>query len=142
MSPEDQLDLVKRHYALNGAGDFDGAAELVTDDFVITIPPYMPFAGVYTGKTAMRTLIPIVVASVSVSDVKYVATTVGDGYVAELVEFSLAGNDGPPMQGVEVNSFRDGKICEIRPYYFDATSMIEAAKVKERFQDGPRGQTV
>lgn len=130
MTPEEQLDLVQRHYTLNGAGDFDAAAELVTDDFIITIPPYMPFAGAYRGKTAMRTLIPIVVASVSVSNVKYVGVTVGDGYVAELVEFTLAGYDGPPMQAVEVNSFRDGKICEIRPYYFDATSMVEAAKAK------------
>jgi ketosteroid isomerase-like protein len=130
MTPDQQLDLVKRHYALNTAGDFDGAAELVTDDFVITIPPYMPFAGAYRGKTAMRELIPIVVSSVAVSNVKYVATLVGDGYVAELVEFTLAGNDGPPMQGVEVNSFRGNQICEIRPYYFDATSMVEAAKAK------------
>lgn len=131
MSPEEQLDLVKRHYALNSAGDFDTAAELVTDDFVITIPPYMPFAGEYRGKTAMRTLIPIVVATVSVSGVKYVATTVGDGYVAELVEFTLAENDGPPMQAVEVNSFRSNQICEIRPYYFDATLMVQAAKTNE-----------
>lgn len=131
MTPEQQLELVKQHYALNGAGDFDGAAELVTDDFVITIPPYMPFAGVYQGKTAMRQLIPIVVASVAVSSVEYVATTVGDGYVAELVEFTLAGNDGPPMRAVEVNSFRGNQICEIRPYYFDATSMVEAAKARK-----------
>ena len=130
MTPEQQLDLVKRHYALNTAGDFDGAAEFVTDDFVITIPPYMPFAGAYRGKTAMRTLIPIVVSSVSVSNVKYVATTVGDGYVAELVEFTLAGHDGPPMQAVEVNTFRGEQICEIRPYYFDATSMVDAAQAK------------
>jgi ketosteroid isomerase-like protein len=128
MTPEQQLELVKRHYALNTSGEFDRAAELVTDDFVITIPPYMPFAGTYRGKNAMRELIPLVVSSVAVSNVKYVATTVGDGYVAELVEFTLAGNDGPPMQAVEVNSFRGNQICEIRPYYFDATSMVEAAK--------------
>jgi ketosteroid isomerase-like protein len=131
MTPEQQLDLVKRHYALNSAGEFDSAAELVTDDFVITIPPYLPFAGTYRGKTAMRTLIPIVVSSVSVSTVKYVATTVGDGYVAELVEFTLAGYDGPPMQAVEVNTFRGEQICEIRPYYFDATSMVDAARAKK-----------
>jgi ketosteroid isomerase-like protein len=131
MTSEQQLDLVKRHYALNTSGDFDGAAELVTDDFIITIPPYMPFAGTYRGKTAMRELIPLVVSSVAVSNVKYVATTVGEGYVAELAEFTLAGNDGPPMQAVEVNSFRGDQICEIRPYYFDATSMVEAAKAKK-----------
>jgi hypothetical protein len=34
------------------------------------------------------------------------------------------------MQAVEVNTFRGNQICEIRPYYFDATSMVEAAKAK------------
>jgi ketosteroid isomerase-like protein len=131
MKPEHQLEIVKRHYALNAAGDFEAAASLVTDDFVITIPPYMPFSGVYRGKTAMRQLIPLVVSSVSVTGVKFVAATAGDGYVAELVEWTLAGFDGPPMQGVEVNSFRGNLICEIRPYYFDATSMVEAAKRKK-----------
>jgi hypothetical protein len=51
--------------------------------------------------------------------------------VAELIEFTLAGNDGPPMRAVEVNTFRGDQICETKPYYFDATSMVEAAKAEQ-----------
>lgn len=45
MSPQEQLELVKRHYALQSAGDHPAAEELLTDDFVITIPSAMPFEG-------------------------------------------------------------------------------------------------
>ncbi len=54
MTPEEQLELVKNFYTLNGAGEYLAARELLTDDFFITIPPYMPFAGVYRGKGAFR----------------------------------------------------------------------------------------
>jgi len=128
MTPEEQLDLVKKHYALNKAGEHEAARELLTDDFSITIPHYMPFAGVYRGKDAFAELIPIVVKSVSVTDLKYVATTVGDDHAVELVEFTIAGHDGGPVEVAEVVWFRGDQICEIRPFYYDPFPFIEAAK--------------
>jgi ketosteroid isomerase-like protein len=127
MTPEQQLELVKKHYALNGAGDYPAAQELLTDDFFITIPAYMPFGGVYRGKGAFRELIPIVVKMVGVTGLKFVATTVGGDYAVEIVEFTLAGDAGPPFQAAEVIRFRGNQICEIRPYYFDPAPMIAAA---------------
>lgn len=38
MNHEEQLTLVKQHYALNFAGNHSAARELLTDDFEITIP--------------------------------------------------------------------------------------------------------
>jgi ketosteroid isomerase-like protein len=127
MTPEEQLALVKLHYSLIAAGD-PAAQELLTDDFSLTIPPYMPFAGVYRGKGAFLELIPIVVNSVPVTGMKHVATTVGDDHVVELVEFSLAGHDGPPVEAAEVIRFRGNQICEIRPFYFDPAPFIAAAE--------------
>lgn len=95
MTEEEQRELVNKHYALNAAGDRAAAEELLTDDFVIEIPPYMPFAGVYHGKAAFRELIPIVTETAAVTDTKFVATTVGDGYAVQIVEFTLAGHEGP-----------------------------------------------
>ncbi len=77
MTPEEQLALVKRHYALNASGDYAAAEDLLTDDFVITIPSFLPFAGVYQGKKAFRELIPRVVASLAVVKITSVATTGG-----------------------------------------------------------------
>jgi ketosteroid isomerase-like protein len=127
MTPEEQLELVKKHYTLNSAGDYPAAQELLTDDFFITIPSYMPFAGVYRGKGAFRELIPIVVETAAVTGMKLVATTVGDNYAVEIVEFTLAGDAGSPFQVAEVIRFRGNQICEIRPFYFDPAPMIAAA---------------
>ena len=127
MTSEEQLELVNKHYALSAAGDFAAAQELLTDDFFITIPAYMPFAGVYRGKDAFRKLIPLVVNTVGITGMKFVATTVGGGYAVKLVEFILAGDAGPPFQVAEVIQFRGNQICEIRPFYFDPAPMIAAA---------------
>ncbi len=135
MTPEEQLALVRRHYALNSAGDFAAARELLTDDFFITIPPYMPFAGVYRGKQALQELIPIVVNSVGVTGVKHVATTVGDGCAVDIVEWTLADEDGTRMQGAELIRFRGDQICEIKPFYFDPSPMLAAA-ARRRASDG------
>jgi hypothetical protein len=127
MTPEEQRHLVDKHYSLHAAGDFAAAGELLTDDFFITIPAFMPFAGVYRGKDAFRELIPIVVEAAAVTSMKFIATTVGDGCAVEIVEFTLAGYDGPPVQVAELNLFRDNMICEIRPFYSDPAPWIEAA---------------
>jgi ketosteroid isomerase-like protein len=127
MTSDEQLELVNSFYSLSAAGDHAAAGELLTEDFSITIPSYMPFAGVYQGKDAFRKLIPIVVESIAVSSMKFVATTVGDDHVVKIVEFTLNGHDGPPIPVVEVTCFRGNLICEIRPYYHDARPMIDLA---------------
>jgi ketosteroid isomerase-like protein len=132
----EQLELVKQHYALNSAGDHAAARELLTDDFSITIPSYMPFGGVYRGKDAFLDLIPIVVNAIAVAGLKFVATTVGDDYAVELVEFTLDGYDGPPVQVAEVIRFRGNLICEIRPFYFDARPMIALAAKRKAAGQG------
>lgn len=126
MNSEEQLELVKQHYALNSAGDFAAAGKLLTEDFSIMIPPSMPFAGTYRGKGAFRELIPIVANAVPIVRLQPVATTVGGDYAVELVEFTLAGDDGPPFQVAEVFTFQGNQIREVRPYYFDPTPMVDA----------------
>ncbi len=126
MTREEQLELVRKHYALNGAGEFEAAGELLTEDFSITIPSSMPFAGTYRGQGAFRELIPIVANAAPIVRLQPVATTVGDDYAVELVEFTLAGDDGPPFRVAEVFRFQGNQIREIRPFYFDPTPMVAA----------------
>ena len=126
MTPEEQLELVKKHYELNTAGARAAAEELLTDDFFISIPSYMPFGGVYRGKGAFRELIPMVAETVGLAGIKLVETTVGGDYAVEIVEFTLAGEAELPVQATEVIRFRGNQICEIRTYYFDPSPMVAA----------------
>ena len=127
MTLEEQIELVKRHYALNASGDYAAAEDLLTDDFIITIPSFLPFAGVYRGKKAFRELIPCVVESLAVVKIKSIATTVGDDHAVEVVEFTFAGDGGATVQNAEVIQFREQQICEIRPFYHDPVPWIAAA---------------
>ena len=126
MTQEEQLDLIRRHDALNGAGHYDVAAVLVTDDFFLTIPSYMPFGGTYRGKTAFRTVIPIVRDAVAVSKIRKVATTLGPDCAVEVVEFTFE-DEGSTTEVAELIRFRGNQICEIRPYYSDPSRFIAAA---------------
>ncbi|WP_374943778.1 nuclear transport factor 2 family protein [Sphingomonas sp.] len=119
MTREEQADLVRRHYALGAAGDHAAARELLTDDFVITIPDFMPFGGTYRGKDAFLELIPKVRAMAAVAAIKPIATSFGSDHAVEIVEFTLVGYDGPPPQVAELIRFRGDRICEIRPFYSD-----------------------
>jgi ketosteroid isomerase-like protein len=119
MSPSEQLELVNRHYALNGARNYDAAQELLTEDFVLEIPSFMPFGGVYRGKGAFREAIPIVARMAAVTGLKFVATTVGENCAVEIVEFTLAGHSGAPVRVAEFIQFRGNQICRITPFYSD-----------------------
>ena len=136
MTAEEKIEIAARFYALNSGGNLDAAEELLTEDFFITIPPHLPFGGVYRGRSAFRALIPLVVGSVGMARVNFVATTAGGDYAIEIVEWVLADESGSIVQGTEVIRFRGNQICEIRPYYFDAAPMVAAAAAR-RAEAGP-----
>ncbi len=127
MTPAEQLDLVKRHYALNGAGDCAAAEELLTDDFTLTIPSYMPFGGVFKGKGGMRDAIASVTGAVKVDSLRFLETTLGENCAIEIVEFTLAGDPGT-TQVAELFQFRGNQICKIQPFYSDANAFIAAVE--------------
>ena len=132
MTQEEQLDVIRKHYDLNGAGEYKAAAELVTEDFVITIPPYMPFGGVYRGKGAFRELIPLVREAVAIAGIRPVTTTLGPDSAVEIVEFTFAGEDKATTQVAELIRFRGNQICEIRPYYNDPNPFLASAQGRRR----------
>lgn len=115
----EKLAVLRQHYALNGAGNHAAARELLTDDFVITIPAFMPFGGTYRGKDAFFELIPRVRRAAKVEGLRFIGTSISDDHAVEIVEFLLEGHKGPPPQVAEMVRFRGRLICEIRPFYSD-----------------------
>ena len=103
---EEQLELVRKHYSLNAAGDIAAAEELLTDDFFITIPSCMPFGGTYRGKGAFRELIPTVRDMAAVAGLRFLGTTTGDDQAIEICEFTLKGDVNRPTQVAELIRFR------------------------------------
>ena len=66
MTPDQMIQFVDDLYAATGVGDWDKAASMLTDDFVVTEAPGLPMEGEYRGKHALRDLYVKVMALVDV----------------------------------------------------------------------------
>jgi ketosteroid isomerase-like protein len=130
LSHEQILQLVDDLYAATGVGDFDSAEQLLTDDFFITEADTLPFAGVYEGRTALRDLYAKVMGMMDVSGLNRVQTTSGGDYAVTILSFEFVDPNLAPAHLCELFRFRDGKVCEIRPYYFDPAAIIAACNAK------------
>ena len=130
MSHEQVLQLVDDLYAATGVGDFDKAEEYLTDDFFITEADMLPFAGVYRGRTALRELFTKVMGMMDVSGLNRVETTSGGDYAVTILSFEFVDPNLAPAHLCELFRFRDGKVCEIRPYYFDPATVVAACNAK------------
>ena len=131
MTPEQMIQFVEDLYAATGAGDFDKAAEMVTDDFFVTEADCMPMAGVYRGKHALRELFIKVMGMVDVAGLDRVQTTAGRDHAVTILSFRFADPALAPAELCEMFRFRDGKCCEIRPFYFDPAQFIAAVEAKQ-----------
>ena len=125
-----QVELVRALFAATGRGDWTTAESMLTDDFFVTEAPTNPFAGVYRGKRALQDLYAQVIAASGVTGLDIKQLTVGGDLVVALVEMSF---DGVPerVSLAEVFRFRDGKVCEIKPHYFDSQPLAAAVALRK-----------
>lgn len=130
MTAAEMIQFVDDLYAATGVGDFDTAETMLTDDFFITEAEGLPMAGVYRGKTALRELYAKVMAMVDVVGLDRVETTAGKDHAVTILSFRFADPSLPPAELCEMFRFRDGKCCEIKPFYFDHAVFRAAAALK------------
>ena len=126
MTDDEKLAIVAELYESTGAGDFDTAESLLTDDFFIIEAEGLPMAGEYRGKTALRGLYAHVFGTLKVADLEPEGMSVGGDYVVNLISFRFENPDLASAQLAEVFRFRGDKVCEIRPYYFDPKPIVDA----------------
>ncbi len=125
LADDEKIAIVNKLYERSAVGDFDSCETMLTDDFFITEADDTPMAGTYTGITALRNLYAQVFGMVEVTGVQRTGMTVGGEHVVAILYFEFA--DGlEPAYLCEMFRFRDDKVCEIKPYYFDAAPMRAA----------------
>jgi hypothetical protein len=130
MTPEEISAVVDKLYAATGVGDFDLAETMLTDDLVITEADTLPMAGVYRGKTALRALYIKVMGLMDVAGLERGPTMAAGDQAAALVRFRFQDPALAPAELCEWFRFRDGKVCEIKPYYFDPAPIVAACEAK------------
>ena len=127
------LELTKQLYALSGSGQWDAVADMLTDDFFATEAPGLPYEGVYRGKRALQELFGTVMGMMDVTGMDLHQMTVGGDWVIVLVDIIARDETGAELRVslAEGTRFRDGKVCEIRPYYFDPAVVHRAVNAKK-----------
>ncbi|PZQ56748.1 MAG: nuclear transport factor 2 family protein [Novosphingobium pentaromativorans] len=130
MSRDDMIAFVDRLYAATGAGDWDTASAMLTDDFVAHEAEGLPMAGEYRGRTGLRDLYAKVMGLCDVAALDRIETTAGTDYAVTLLSLRFADPALPPAEICERFRFRDGKCCEIKPFYYDPAPFVAAAEAK------------
>ncbi len=126
MTDDEKMAFVQQLYTVTGTGDFDAAETMLTDDFFIIEAEGLPMAGEYRGKTALRDLYSHVFGTLRVAALEPEGMTVGGDYVINLISFRFEDPSLSPARLAELFRFRDDKVCEIRPYYFDPKPIVDA----------------
>jgi ketosteroid isomerase-like protein len=120
------LAVVEALYGATGSGDWAKAATMLTDDFVVTEAGTLPFAGTYRGAEGLKTLFATVMGDSGVTGWEVKSITAGGDCVVYVLDLIF---DGPPAGRAEIAEafwLRDGKVREIRPFYFDPRPMTAA----------------
>lgn len=112
-------------YTAAGKGDFATALGCMDENIAVIEPPYLPYGGTYRGKIEFQTLLGKINEFADLSAMK-MESVVAEGDTV-LVCLQIGDRKtGKALQLVERSIVRDGKIVEMKIFYFDAGSMIEA----------------
>jgi ketosteroid isomerase-like protein len=132
MTSEEMLKLVDDLYAATGVGDFDRAEQMLTDDLLITEADGLPMGGTYRGRRALRELYTKVMGLMDVAGLDRVETTTGVDHAVTILSIRFQDSSLEPARLCELFRFRDGKVCEIIPYYFDPAPIVAACAAKKQ----------
>lgn len=132
MTAQEVEQFVDDLYNATGTGDWEKAASMLTDDFFVSEADGLPMAGVYRGKNALKDLYIKVMGLLDVSALDRTQTTVGGDYAVTILTMRFADPALEPAVLCELFRFRDGKCCEIKPYYYDPAPLVAAAAAKAK----------
>jgi ketosteroid isomerase-like protein len=132
-----QREIVQALYRLCAQGDWASAEALLTEDFFVIEADSLPFAGVYRGRGGLRQIYEIVFGSLDIAAAEIHEITTGEEYAVTLLDMVLAGDPPVRVPITEVFRFRDGKVCEIRPHYFDPAPIVTAVRARSARLSGP-----
>jgi len=92
----------------------------------------LPFAGTFHGRGALQELFTRVMSAAGVTGIDMQQLTAGGDRVVALLELVLGGPPEVRVPLAETFRVRDGKVCEIVPYYFDPRPITAAVEARKR----------
>ena len=112
------------------AGDVETQNQMLADDFVVTEADGLPYAGTYRGPDGWQELAKAVVKVWSgwrLNRIEYLGETAN----SLVVRFAISGKSRKTGRSfdstvMELWRFRNDRLCEILPYYWDTHLLVTA----------------
>ena len=125
---EENLALVKTAYEAGARGDWDTFFANVTDETLFHEAPSLPYGGIYRGRADIQRGSQLVVAcweNFQFKVLNYMAG--GDVVVAHVLISGVGRKTGKSfsMPIMELWRIKDGKVVELRPFYWDTHRCLE-----------------
>ena len=121
---EKNRQMLETMYACMLSGDLAGVLEGVSDDVITHQSPVLPYGGVYHGKQALASLLAeTIFPLIDGAMIKMTAPLMAaDDRV--IASFTVpARRTGKDLVLLEQSTLRNGKVVELRVYYFDPSLM-------------------
>jgi ketosteroid isomerase-like protein len=119
--------VVEKLYACAQSGDLASIAPLLAEDIVVDEPLFLPYGKVYRGAQEFAGLLGLIGQYLDLTRVT-VHYTIADG---DRVAACLGIPDvttGEMTHFIEQSTLRDGRIVEMKLFYYDAQSMIDKTR--------------
>lgn len=117
-----KIEITKQLYDFAIASDWDGFRKHIHPDFAVIESEGVPYAGNYKGVDGFQELVHTVFTYFDKLEIEATHYMEGDDHVVVIVSISGKGkNTGKAFESnlLELFRFKDNKVIEIRPYYWD-----------------------
>ena len=114
-------------YDAVSAGDLEKFFSCLDKDIVIVEPSFLPYGGRYEGLTTFQALLPKLGQYLDVSSVK-LESVVADGDIVVGFVRLKATKDGSDVRIAERTVVRNGKITEIKVFFFELGAVASEIK--------------
>ena len=118
--------IVEEMYAAGARNDFAGVMQCMDENVMVLEPPYLPYGGTYRGIAEFQKLLGIISEYADLSTVK-LQYAIAEGERVMAVLNILDRKTGKQLHLAEQSTVKNGKVVEMRIFYFDAGSMAKSA---------------
>jgi hypothetical protein len=115
MTPDEMIAFVDELYELTGTGQWDAAAERLTDDFVAIEADGLPMEGSYHGKSGLYDLFVKVMGMMDVVAMDRVETTAGRDHAVTILSLRFADPALEPQNCAKSFAFAMANVARSNP---------------------------
>jgi hypothetical protein len=115
--------IVEGMYAAGARGDFQGVMACMDENVEVIEPPYLPYGGTYKGIAAFQKLLGIISEYADLTKIKVAYSVAENDRVIGILQI-LDRKTGKNLQLAEQSTLRNGKVVEMKIFYFDAGSLL------------------